>query len=117
MKKKNYLYTTQVDNSITCFENSNECLILENTTANILKRLNKGISVNEIAKTLSAKLSVFIDKTIYFIMDLEKRIYAQKKENVQIRFDWFVSQNCYQLSYSKNEEMIKTVSKKFNNEL
>ena len=42
---------------------------------------------------------------------------SPKKENAQIFLDWFDALNCYQLTYSNNEEMIKTVSKIFNNEL
>jgi len=74
----NFLYKTTEDKTIVWFENSNEYLILENTTADILKRLHKGISVNEIAEALSKKLSVPIGKTIDFVLDLEKRIYEPK---------------------------------------
>ncbi|KGL62812.1 hypothetical protein [Polaribacter sp. Hel1_85] len=81
-KQSNLLYKTVEDKTIVWFENSNEYLILENTTADILKRLSKGISVNEIAEALSKKLSVPIGKTIDFILDLEKRIY-QPKSNVE----------------------------------
>ncbi len=42
---------------------------------------------------------------------------SPKKENAQIFLDWFEGLNCYQLIYSNNEEMIKTVTKIFNNEL
>ncbi|WP_341220914.1 hypothetical protein [Polaribacter atrinae] len=75
-KQSNFLYSTAEDKTIVWFENSNEYLVLENTTADILKRLSKGISVNEIAEALSKKLSVPLDRTIDFIIDLEKRIYA-----------------------------------------
>ncbi|MEO9571320.1 MAG: hypothetical protein ABJH82_05115 [Polaribacter sp.] len=77
-KQTNFLYKTAENKTIVWFENSNEYLILENTTADILKRLNKGISVNEIAEALSKKLSVPKEKTIDFILDLEKRIYEPK---------------------------------------
>ena len=77
-KKTNSLYKTVEDKTIVWFENSNEYLILENTTADILKRLSKGISVNEIAEALSKKLSVPLEKTIDFVLDLEKRIYEPK---------------------------------------
>jgi hypothetical protein len=42
---------------------------------------------------------------------------SPKKENAEIFLDWFTTLNCYQLTYSNNEEMIKTVSKIFNNDL
>ena len=50
-KQSNFLYKTAEDKTIVWFENSNEYLILENTTADILKRLSKGISIDEIAKS------------------------------------------------------------------
>ena len=77
-KASNFLYKVVEDKTIVWFSNNNEYLVLENTTADILKRLSKGISVNEIAAALSKKLSVPLDKTIDFILDLEKRIYQPK---------------------------------------
>lgn len=78
--KTNILYKTTEGKTITWFESSNKYLILENTTADILKSLNKGISVNEIAEDLSKNLSVPLDTTIDFIKDLEKRIYGAKEQ-------------------------------------
>ena len=69
----NFLSKTADDKTIVWFENSNEYIILENTTADILKRLSKGISVNEIAEALSKKLSVPKENAIDFILDLAKR--------------------------------------------
>ena len=40
-----------------------------------------------------------------------------KKENAEIFLEWFEGLNCYQLTYSNNEEMIKTVNDIFNNDL
>lgn len=73
-----FLYKPVEDKTITWFENSNEYLVLENTTADILKRLSKGVSIQEIAKALSKKLNIPLDKTIDFIFDLEDKIYAPK---------------------------------------
>ncbi|MFT6065171.1 MAG: hypothetical protein ACJAQX_001037 [Polaribacter sp.] len=42
---------------------------------------------------------------------------SPKKENAQKFLDWFSTLNCYQLTYSKNEEMIISVEKIFNNDL
>jgi hypothetical protein len=39
------------------------------------------------------------------------------KENAQVFLDWFDGLNCYQLTYSKNDEMIETVTNLFNNDL
>jgi len=81
MKKQlNFLYKTVEDKTIVWFENNNEYLVLENTTADILKRLSKGISVDNIAQALSKKLGVPADKTIDFIIDLEEKFYETKND-------------------------------------
>ena len=77
-KESKFLYKVIEDKTIAWFKNSNEYLVLENTTADIIKRLNKGISVQEIAKVLSKKLAVPLEKTIDFILDLELKIYNSK---------------------------------------
>lgn len=77
-KQPIFLYKTVEDKTLVWFENNNEYLVLENRTADIIKRLNKGISVKEIANTLAKKLAVPLDKTIDFVLDLEKKIYAPK---------------------------------------
>ena len=74
-KTSHFLYKVIENKTIAWFSNNNEYLVLENTTADILKRLSKGISVNEIANALSKKLSVPLEKTIDFVLDLENRIY------------------------------------------
>ncbi|WP_439127568.1 hypothetical protein [Polaribacter sp.] len=73
-----FLHKPIEDKTIAWFESSNEYLVLENTTADILKRLSKGISVKDIAAALSKKLDVPVGKAIDFILDLEKKIYAPK---------------------------------------
>lgn len=42
---------------------------------------------------------------------------SPKKENAQIFLDWFERLNCYQLTYSNNNQMIETVSNLFNDDL
>ena len=42
---------------------------------------------------------------------------SPKKENAQRFLDWFEGLNCYQLTYSNNEEMIETVTRIFSNDL
>ena len=74
-KTSHFLYKIVEDKTIVWLSNNNEYLVLESTTADILKRLDKGIPVKEIAEALSKKLSVPLDKTIDFILDLEKRVF------------------------------------------
>ena len=59
---------------IIWFENSNKYLVLENTTAEIIKKLSRGIPVKEIATPLAKSLAVPLNKTIDFVLDLEKKI-------------------------------------------
>ncbi|TXD46682.1 hypothetical protein [Polaribacter sp. IC073] len=77
-KEHSIVHKTVANKTIVWFEKSNEYLVLENTTADILERLSKGVSVKEIATTLAKKLAVPLEKTIDFILDLEKKIYAPK---------------------------------------
>mgnify|MGYP000017603664 FL=1 len=77
-EQSQFLHKRIEEKTIVWFENNNEYLVLENTTADILKRLSKGVSVKEIATSLAKKLSVPLDKTIDFVLDLEKKIYAKK---------------------------------------
>jgi len=78
MKSMKTLYKVIEDKTITWFENTNEYLVLENTTADILKRLSKGISVEVIAKALSKKLDVPLEKAEDFILNLKKNLYEPK---------------------------------------
>ena len=83
MKKMTTLYKVIEDKTITWFEKSNEYFVLENTTADILKRLNKGISIKEISESLSKKLSVPLEKTTDFVLNLEKKIYDKKNASTK----------------------------------
>lgn len=76
----NTLYKKIEDKTITWFEDRNEYLVLENTTADVLKRLDKGVSVKEIAISLSKKLDVPQDKAADFIINLNKQLTDSKKE-------------------------------------
>ncbi|AUC86438.1 hypothetical protein CW731_14630 [Polaribacter sp. ALD11] len=80
-KQTNFLYKTAEDKTIVWFKNSNEYLILENTTAAILKKISKGISAEEIASDLAKKLLIPLDKTVDFVLDLEKKFYPPKLIN------------------------------------
>ena len=75
MKSMKTLYKVIEDKTITWFENTNEYVVLENTTADILKRLSKGISVEIIANALSKKIEVPLEKAEDFIINLKKNLY------------------------------------------
>ncbi|PQJ82592.1 phosphoenolpyruvate carboxykinase (ATP) [Polaribacter glomeratus] len=77
MKNTTTLYKIIENKTISWFEKNNEYVVLENTTADILKRLNKGITVKEIAIVLSKKLAVPLDKTIDLVLELDKRFFQE----------------------------------------
>ncbi|MFT5214561.1 MAG: hypothetical protein ACI9JT_000402 [Polaribacter sp.] len=79
-KNSDFLYKRLEENTITWSESSNKYLILENTTALILKKLNTGVSIKEIASELAKELSLPINKTTDFVTDLEQEINALKTE-------------------------------------
>jgi len=58
-----------------------------------------------------------IDKIAAFSQLIPDSWISPKKENAQVFLDWFTSLDCYQLTYSNNDEMIQTVSNLFNNDL
>ena len=79
MKETTVLYKVLEDKTISWFQNKNEYAVLENTTAVILKKLNKGIPINEIAKKLSDELDVPLEKSVDFILELERKFNKEKK--------------------------------------
>jgi hypothetical protein len=80
MKKElNLLYQTVEEKTIVWIGARNVYLILENTTADILKEISIGASVNKIAKTLSKKLSVPLKESIDFVLELERKFYKEEK--------------------------------------
>lgn len=76
----NALYKVVEDKTITWFENTNEYLVLENTTADILKRISKGIAIKDIAFSLSKKINVPLEKAEDFILHLKKEVYDPNNE-------------------------------------
>ncbi|MDA9875992.1 hypothetical protein N9D29_08305 [Flavobacteriaceae bacterium] len=77
MKKKDFLYKTVEDKTIVWFETSNQYLILEHTSANILERLSSGAAANEIAESLTKKLSIPFKESINFVLELQKKFFKE----------------------------------------
>lgn len=73
------IYKVIEDKTITWFENTNQYTILEHTTADIIKRLQKEVPVKDIAKTLSKKIAAPEDKTVDFILDIKEQFLSKKK--------------------------------------
>jgi hypothetical protein len=80
MKKKTSLLHKEVgEKTIVWFGPRNEYLILEHTTADILKEINKGTAINQIAETLSKKLSIPAKESVDFVLELERKFYKEEK--------------------------------------
>jgi hypothetical protein len=78
-KDSSFLNKAVEDKTIFWIQKKNEYLVLENTTAVILKDLIKGVSVEKIADDLSEKLKIPLDETTAFIVGLEKNLLSSKK--------------------------------------
>lgn len=79
MNKVPQILTKPIENkTITWFKNSNEYLVLENTTALILEKFNQGIATKVIADSLSKKLSIPLEDTLSFVKDLKNTLYTSK---------------------------------------
>ncbi|TXD54278.1 MULTISPECIES: hypothetical protein [unclassified Polaribacter] len=78
MKKTTILNKVFDDQTISWFENKNEYVVLQNTTANILKDINQGKPIHEIAKTLSKKLEIPIEKSMDFVKELQHKFFKSK---------------------------------------
>lgn len=88
------------NNTITWFENKNEYVVLETTTAKIVQEINDGIPIREIAKSLSQKLDVPLEKSIDFILELKNKFFTNQK-NEEIGSDY------RNIQRPKNFEFIK----------
>jgi hypothetical protein len=73
-----FLYRVIENKTIVWAENTNDYLIFENTTAKILEKLSTGIFVKEIATNLAQELAVPLNKTIGFVLDIEKKMCTLK---------------------------------------
>ncbi|MHB0754278.1 hypothetical protein [Polaribacter sp. M15] len=75
MELKKALYKVVENKTIAWFKNSNEYIVLEHTTAAILKDLDKAIPIAKIAKSLSQKIDVPLEKAKDFIVNLKSEVY------------------------------------------
>ncbi len=114
MKKTNILYKIFDNKTIAWLENKNEYLVLENTTADILKKLNSGSPIKEIAETLSKKLDIPLGKTIDFILELEKKFFDENKSDelnlINDYRDIVIPKNFEFIKYYKINDIVFKVS-------
>ena len=113
MKQNTILYKIIENKTIAWFENNNKYVVFENTTADILKKIQKGVPTIEIATSLSRKLSVPVEKSIDFIQTLENQIKKIKeikkaKETESIR-DEIAIENSRNYQYIKYYKINNTI--------
>ena len=70
-----FLHKEIKNKSIVWFKNHNQYVVLEKSTALILKKLESKISIQEITKDLSKKLNIPYETTFSFIQDIENKLY------------------------------------------
>jgi len=112
MNQDTILYKIIENKTVTWFENNNKYVVFENTTADILKKIQKGIPTKEIATSLSSKLSVPVEKSIDFIQNLENQIniFKKTKETGSTR-DEITIENSRNYQYIKYYKINNTIIK------
>src|SRR5210317_239082 len=78
MKNQDFLFKAIEGKTVTWCSNENQYVVLENITADIIKRLYKEIPIKDIAKALSKKIDAPEEKTIDFILDIKRRFLKSK---------------------------------------
>ncbi|WP_299055384.1 hypothetical protein [uncultured Polaribacter sp.] len=113
MTKKTEIQYKKVENkTIAWFKNKNQYLVLENTTAAILKQLNNNVLVTEIAKEVSKTFSLPLDETINFILELKKNLTdtdADVSSKESIKSEEIARPNLF--AYTKHYQVNNTVFK------
>ena len=76
MKKQTSILTKHIeDKTIVWFEASNQYVVLENQTAEIVAQLNANRTATEIAENLSLTLTVPLNAALALVLDLEKNVF------------------------------------------
>ena len=78
MKNQDFLFKAIEGKTVTWCSNDNQYVVLENITADIIKRLYKEIPIKDIAKALSKKIDAPEEKTIDFILYIKRRFLKSK---------------------------------------
>lgn len=121
MKKTTVLHKIFNDKTISWFEDKNEYVVLENTTAAILKKINNGIPINKIATVLSLELNVPLEKSIDFVSELEKEFFKEdhsKKNEIANNDNTSIRPKKFEfIKYYKINDLIFKVSFLSDNEL
>ena len=76
------------DKSIIWFSSSNQYVVLENKTADMITQINDGVSLKEISNNLKDEFNISIEEAELFIKDIHENLYipnSVKKENIETK--------------------------------
>jgi len=71
------------DKAVVWFSNTNQYLVLEKKTSDIILQINNGISLEEISKELESELQVPLNDAIDFVKQINNEIYEPNTKNQQ----------------------------------
>ncbi len=112
MKNQDFLFKAVEGKTVTWCSNENQYVVLENITADIIKRLYKEIPIKDIAKALSKKIDAPEEKTIDFILDIKRRFLKSKtKKDRSIINDYRDVKNPESFEYVKYYQVNNIVFK------
>lgn len=80
-KDTSFLFKIIENKTILWSHKTNKYAVLEDLTAEIINKINKGISSSEIAIELSEKFSIPEEKTVNFILNIENTFFKSKAKN------------------------------------
>ena len=75
------------DKSVVWFSNTNQYLVLENKTAEIILKLNNGISLDEISQNLANEFHIELHDALGFVQQIQDEIYIPntKKQSSDLK--------------------------------
>lgn len=80
MENNNFIYKEIEGKTIGWFKKSNEYLILEKVTADIISKLSKNNPVNEVAQFLAEQLNAPEEKAIDFVIDIQQQFFNKESK-------------------------------------
>ncbi len=81
------------DKSIIWFSSSNQYVVLENKTADMITQINNGVSLKEISNNLKDEFNISIEEAELFIKDIHENLYipnSVQKENIETKNNSYI---------------------------
>lgn len=79
---KNIIFKDIEDKSVVWFEHSNQYVVLEKRTAQIINALHQNVPLDTISNELSSEFNIPLEEAINFIKDLEKNILHTNEQGI-----------------------------------